>query len=67
MHPKGKNIGQVVFLSEKVDFAREVSSCCIGTEAYLETGSSYEGRNQRSVLHPKLAAIGAAFRKLIKI
>lgn len=34
-----RDIGQVVFLSEKMAAARELSSCCVGTEAALESGS----------------------------
>ena len=39
LHQKTKdrrNIGKVVFLSEKMEAARELSSCCVGTEALLE-------------------------------
>lgn len=38
-----RDIGQVVFLSEKMAAAREFSSCCIGTEAYLETNTGFNG------------------------
>ena len=39
-YPKIKNrrdIGEVVFPIEKLNAAREISSCCVGTEVYLET------------------------------
>ena len=38
-----RDIGQVVFLSEKMATAREISSCCIGTEAALENGTGFKG------------------------
>ena len=37
-----RDVGQVVFLSEKMDAAREFSSCCVGTEAALETNSGFK-------------------------
>lgn len=40
-HPPMKDrrdIGEVVFLSETVAVARELSSCCVGAEAMLEAG-----------------------------
>ena len=36
-----RDVGQVVFLSEKMDAAREFSSCCVGTEAALETNAGF--------------------------
>jgi hypothetical protein len=41
-HSPSKNyrdIGEVVFLSEKMIAAREISSCCVGIEAALENNS----------------------------
>jgi hypothetical protein len=38
-----RDIGQVVFLSEKMEAAREFSSCCVGVEAYLETNTGFNG------------------------
>ncbi|MDH3759692.1 MAG: hypothetical protein OEU50_01840 [Gammaproteobacteria bacterium] len=35
---KRSKVGEVVFLAEKMQRARELSSCCVGTEALLETG-----------------------------
>ncbi len=36
MMPRAHKIGQVEFLSEKLSAARELSSCCVGVEAYLD-------------------------------
>ena len=38
-----RDIGQVVFLSEKMASARDLSSCCVGIEASLESNSGFEG------------------------
>ena len=49
-HPPSKNrrdIGQVVFPIEKLLAAREFSSCCVGTEARLETNSGFEGLSKQ--------------------
>lgn len=32
-----RDIGRVVFLAEQMAAARELSSCCVGTEALLES------------------------------
>lgn len=32
-----RDVGQVVFLSEKLEAARALNSCCVGVEAALET------------------------------
>ena len=37
-----RDIGQVVFLSEKMAAARELNSCCVGVEAALETNSGLD-------------------------
>ncbi len=42
-----RDVGQVVFLSEKVATARELSSCCVGVEASLETNSGFAGLLRR--------------------
>ena len=34
-----RDIGEVVFLIEKMIAAREISSCCVGIEAALENNS----------------------------
>ncbi len=38
-----RNIGEVVFLSEKMAAARELSSCCVGVEASLESDTGLLG------------------------
>ena len=48
--PASKNrrdIGQVVFPIEKMLEARELSSCCVGVEARLETDRGFSGLAQR--------------------
>lgn len=37
-----RDIGRVVPLIEKMEAAREISSCCVGTEALLETRDQLE-------------------------
>ena len=49
-HPQTKDrrdIGQVVFLSEKFAESRELSSCCIGAEFALEHDFGFEGLMRR--------------------
>ena len=48
-----RDVGQVVFLSEKMEIAREISSCCVGTEAYLETETAGEALLRRLRRKPK--------------
>ncbi len=36
-----REIGQVVFPIEKMKAARELSSCCVGVEASLETNTGF--------------------------
>ncbi|HUS97808.1 MAG TPA: hypothetical protein VMX97_13830 [Hyphomicrobiaceae bacterium] len=38
-----RDIGQVVFPIEKMAAARELSSCCVGVEAALETDTGFSG------------------------
>ncbi|WP_108883050.1 hypothetical protein [Anderseniella sp. Alg231-50] len=38
-----RNIGQVIFPIEKMAAARELSSCCVGVEAALETNTGFSG------------------------
>lgn len=40
--PKRSKVGEVVTLAEKMQQARELSSCCVGTEALLESGFDRE-------------------------
>ena len=42
-----RDIGQVVFPIEKMLAARELSSCCVGAEAALETDSGFAGLMRR--------------------
>jgi len=42
-----RDIGKVIHLSEKMNAAREISSCCVGVEALLETNSEIEGYVKR--------------------
>jgi quercetin dioxygenase-like cupin family protein len=37
-----RDIGKVIHLSEKMNAAREISSCCVGVEALLETNNEIE-------------------------
>lgn len=66
MKPRSEKIGRVVIFSEKMDAAREMSSCCIGVEALLEADA------QRTSIHNESALISAkrrlekAFQRLIK-
>lgn len=48
-----RDIGQVVFLSEKMAESRELSSCCIAAEAALEADSGFEGLLRRLAARPK--------------
>lgn len=45
-----RDIGQVVFLSEKMAAAREFSSCCVGVEAALETNTGFSRLTRRLAL-----------------
>ena len=42
-----RDVGQVVFLSEKMAAARELNTCCVGVEAALETNRGLSGLLQR--------------------
>ncbi|MDH3742333.1 MAG: hypothetical protein OER56_12125 [Hyphomicrobiales bacterium] len=48
-----RDVGQVVFLNEKMEAAREFSSCCIGTEAALETNSGFKALMRRLANKPE--------------
>ncbi len=50
-----RDIGEVVFPIEKMMAAREISSCCVGIEAALETNSGLE--KIRTGLLNRLSAI----------
>ena len=55
-----RDVGQVVFLSETMTAARELSSCCVGVEAALESGSPSD-----SIVSRLLAKLEAS-RNLIR-
>ncbi len=42
-----RDIGQVVSLIDKIQAAREMSSCCVGVEALLETRNQIEARAEK--------------------
>jgi len=42
-----RDIGKVIPLIEKMNAAREISSCCVGVEALLETNNEIEGYVKR--------------------
>lgn len=48
-----RDVGQVVFLNEKMNAARELSSCCIGTEAALETNAGFKGLTRKLANKPQ--------------
>jgi hypothetical protein len=42
-----RDIGQVVFVQEKIMTARNRSSCCVGVESALEADVGFEGLKRR--------------------
>lgn len=42
-----RDIGQVVSHIDKMNEAREISSCCVGVEAALETDIGFKGLKRR--------------------
>ena len=46
-----RDIGRVEFLSDKIAKAREVSSCCLGTERLLEDDAKSIGPNTTKELN----------------
>ena len=38
---KHRNDHQVIHLSEQIEAARELSSCCVGSESLLESGQRF--------------------------
>ena len=62
-----RDIGKVVPLIEKMNAAREISSCCVGVEALLETNSEIDGyvkqvKNRRGT---RIKSTGLIFAGLI--
>ena len=51
-----RDIGQVIFPIEQLMAARELSSCCAGQEAMLESGQSLERQGNENDLRPTGAA-----------
>ncbi len=51
-----RDIGQVIFPIEQLMAARELSSCCAGQEAILESGQSLERQGGEDDLRPTGAA-----------
>lgn len=51
-----RDIGQVVFPIEKMLAARDLSTCCIGVEAALETNTGFEGFLRRLSNHGRKKA-----------
>lgn len=43
-----RDVGAVVTLMEKMNAARELSSCCVGTEALLDSNRGLDGFIQRN-------------------
>ncbi len=66
MKPRSENIGRVVFLSEKMDAARESSSCCIGVEALLEADALRAPMHSESTLAATKRRLEGAFQRLIR-
>ena len=66
MKPRSDKIGKVEIFSEKMDAAREMSSCCVGVEAHLEADAD------RTWSHPATPGLSTrlrltkAFQRLIK-
>jgi len=48
-----RDVGQVVFLNEKMNAARELSSCCVGTEAALETDTGFKALERQLATKPE--------------
>ena len=66
MKPRSEKIGRVVFLSEKMDAAREASSCCVGVEALLEADAHPASVHSKSPLIATKSRLEKAFQRLIR-
>ena len=64
MTPRDK-AGHVVFLSEIMSDARDLSSCCVGVEARLDGLAN--STNQREIYAQRWRGISTGFSKLIKV
>ena len=47
------DIGKVITLADKMNAAREISSCCVGVEAHLETNSGIDDYVKRVKIEKK--------------
>ena len=65
MKPRSENIGEVTFLSEQIAAARELSSCCIGTEAHLEASAHPRQPSLASRFGNPAGDLWAKFQRLI--
>jgi hypothetical protein len=63
MTPRDK-VGRVVFLSELMSDARDLSSCCLGVEARLDRLAN--SANQREIYAQRRRGFSTGFSKLIK-
>jgi hypothetical protein len=66
MKPRSEKIGRVVFLSEKMDAAREMSSCCVGVEALLEADAHRVLIHSETPLLATRLRFEKAFKRLIR-
>ncbi|MGI9390783.1 MAG: hypothetical protein ACR2O1_12055 [Boseongicola sp.] len=66
MKPRSDKIGKVEIFSEKMDAARELSSCCIGVEAHLEADANHAPNHPESSLNSTKRRLEKAFERLIK-
>ena len=63
MTPRDK-VGSVVFLSEIMSNARDLSSCCVGVEARLDRLAN--STHQREIYAQRRRGLSTGFSKLIK-
>ena len=64
MMTPGDKVGRVVFLSEIMSDARELSSCCVGVEARLDRLAN--STHQREIYAQRRSGLLPGFSKLIK-
>ena len=57
-----RDIGQVVFLSEKMSVARAQSTCCIGAEALLSDGRRLDKLLSQQIRNSEIRGDGAEGR-----
>ena len=66
MSSRSAKIGRVEIFSEKMDAARDLSSCCVGVEAYLEADADRILSHPATPGHSTTPMLEKAFRRLIK-